>query len=123
MALDDYVTVTETREVIFTGSPPEVVDFVKTIHRALRRYIYVVRGDNINKKFTAERYLVSRFQELRRERMFFDAVLDKSDDSVLYNSTPENVKKLLETFVARDKVYVMDGETLTRFTVEEYLKR
>lgn len=57
--------------------------------------------------------------------MYFDAVIDNDSGNVVFNGTPEETKNFLNAFIPMmpiDKVHVMDGETLTRFTVEEYLE-
>lgn len=54
--------------------------------------------------------------------MFFDAVIDNDSGNVVFNGTPEETKDFL-ILTPTDKVYVVDGETLTRFTVKEYLTR
>jgi hypothetical protein len=58
--------------------------------------------------------------------MYLDAIINANDPrEVVYNSTPENVKRLLENRSEEENklVVVYDGETLRRWTVKEYLAR
>lgn len=56
--------------------------------------------------------------------MYFDAVINNDDLTVRCNRVPTEVKKFLETLdpSAYDSIHVMQGSSLNRFEVKEYLK-
>ncbi len=57
--------------------------------------------------------------------MYFDAVLLNGSQIVAFNGSPEETKNYLGTLdlADREQVRVIDGKTLTTWTVEEYLNR
>lgn len=54
--------------------------------------------------------------------VYFDAVLDK-DMAPLFNGTPEETKKWLETNETDNSVRVCIGTSMALVTVPEYLRR
>ena len=59
--------------------------------------------------------------------MWFDAVLSSHRSDVVFNGTPEEIKQFLllkvENRENTDSLYVMDGETMSYWLVEQYLCR
>lgn len=57
--------------------------------------------------------------------MYFDAVVDNTTGSVVFNSTPEKTKEFVEKIdeQKRRNFNVFDGATLVSFTIKEYLSR
>jgi hypothetical protein len=57
--------------------------------------------------------------------MFFDCVRDNNTGKVWFNGTPQETKAFLRHFEPDlyAKMHVIDGETLSRWTVENYMAR